>query len=324
MKICLLGTGMYGLAIGLELAKKNNEIWMWSENSTLVADWEQNGTLKGLYNDVLPQNVHLTGSYEKALNGAKIVFFVSASKYVDKICDDIKPYFKHSMTVCIATKGIEESTEELLSNIVSEKLLTNNITVISGPTFAVDMLNGNPVALAVASMNKRSENKIIACLANENLKLRPTKDIIGVQLCGAIKNCIAIASGILNGLGYMESTQAFLINESLHDLKELIFYLGGNPKTILSFAGVGDLMLTCMSPKSRNFKFGYTIGHTKNSQKIKEFLLKNTVEGYYTLDVIHKILLRKEVEIPIIDVIYDIVYNEKDPASLAKFLIEKK
>ena len=186
------------------------------------------------------------------------------------------------------------------------------------------MANHEPVALAIGYTSIKAKNLVIDTLENDTLKLRPTKDIIGIQICGAIKNVIAIASGILKGLGYSDSTQAFLINESLHDIKDIIYYLGGNPKTIMSFAGVGDLMLTCTSTKSRNFSFGYTIGSTKNPNKIKEYLINNTVEGYFTLDTIHRLLKNKKIKIDLIEVIYNIVYNSEDPTTLSKFLINKK
>lgn len=142
--------------------------------------------------------------------------------------------------------------------------------------------------------------------------------------CGAIKNVIAIAAGILKGLGYSESTQAFLINESLHDIKHIIYYLGGNPKTILSFAGIGDLMLTCTSTKSRNYSFGYIIGNTNDIKQIKNYLKNNTVEGYYTLDTVYKLLKSKNINIELITTIYNIVYNYESPNSLANLLITKK
>lgn len=323
MKICILGCGMYSLALSLELAKKDNQITMWTENPKVYKEWEKDKKIASIYDCFIPDNISITTSLENALNGAKIVFFAGASKYIDKLCHDIAPFFKSNMHVCIASKGIEESTEELLSNVVTKNLKTTKIAVISGPTFAIDMLHNDVVALAIASLNKTTEKLVIDTLANETLKLRPTKDIIGIQICGAVKNCIAIASGIIAGLGYSISTEAFLINESLHEMKKIIFYLGGNPKTILSFAGVGDIMLTCTSDKSRNYKFGYTIGKTKDFTKVKKYLLENTVEGYYTLDVIYKLLKKKNIDIPLINIIYDIVYNEQKPEGLINYLMNK-
>lgn len=324
MKISVIGTGMYSLALAKELALKDNEIWLWTENKEIAQEFNKTHLLKSIYNTDIPKNINVTDSLELALENCKIIFIACASKYVDIVCQNIEPYYHKNMAICIATKGIEESSEEFLSNIVKRKLLTNNISVISGPTFAIDMFNNNPVALAIASLNKHNEKIIIKALSNDNLKLKPCKDIIGIQICGAIKNCFAIASGIIKGLNYSESTQAFLINEALQDMEKIIYYMGGNPKTILTYAGIGDLMLTCTSEKSRNFQFGYIIGKTKNSQKIKEFLANNTVEGYYTLDVVYKILNHKGINLPLINIIYDIVYNAENPNMLPKFLIEKK
>lgn len=325
MKISLFGTGMYGLAIAMELAKKEkNEIVMWTESIEKEEEYKKTGSIKSIYDIKLPKNIKITASVEEAMENADIIFITCASKYVDNVTKKIRPYFKSKMHICIASKGIDEQRQELLSNIVKDNLDTSKISVISGPTFAVDMLNNNPVALAIASLNKKTRNIIIDVLANENLKLRPTSDIIGIQICGSVKNCVAIASGILYGLGYTESTQAFLINESLHDIKKIIKYMGGKSKTILSFAGVGDLTLTCSSKKSRNFSFGYVIGSTKDKDKIKEYLDNNTVEGYYSISLVNRLLKKKNIDIPLIKVIYNIVYKGSNPDNLVKFLIEKE
>ena len=249
---------------------------------------------------------------------------MTTSKYVADVCDGMSAFYKKSIPICIATKGLEERSLNLLSNIVINKLNTKNVAVISGPTFAVDMANNEPVALALAATNTKTKNIVLKTLPGDTLKLRPSDDLIGVQICGSVKNIFAIASGILEGLGYSDSTRSFLINESLHDIKHVIKYLGGNPKTILSFAGIGDLLLTCSSKKSRNFSFGYCIGKTKNKDKINEFLQNNTVEGYYTLETVYNLLKNKNINIELINVIYDIVYNYHNPYELAKFLITKK
>ena len=178
--------------------------------------------------------------------------------------------------------------------------------------------------MALASKTKKAKEYVLNTLANDTLKLRPSKDMIGIQMCGSIKNVIAIASGILSGLGYSNSTQSFLINESLHDIKDIIKIFGGNPKTILSFAGVGDLMLTCTSTKSRNFSFGVIVGSTKDQNKINEYLATHTVEGYNTLEIVYKMLQKKGIEIELITTIYDIVYNGVDANTLATFLVTKK
>ena len=325
MKVTLLGTGAYGLAIASKLASNNINVCMWTENKEKENEYQKTHNLKSInaYYE-MPNNIEVTSNIEDAMNGAKIIFFTCASKYVSDMCSMILPYFKKDMIICIASKGLDEKSCNLLSNIVKFILNTKNITVISGPTFAIDMLNNDPVALAIAGTNKKSRNEVINALCGKTLKLRKSNDLIGIQICGSIKNIIAIASGILGGLGYSESTRAFLINESLHDIKNLIHYMGGKKKTILSFAGVGDLLMTCMSTKSRNYSFGYVIGKTKDKKAIEKYLENNTVEGLNTLKTVLILLKRKNINIPLITLIYDIINFEKSPETLAEFLINKK
>ena len=324
-KISVIGLGVYSLAISKMLAKKDeNEIVIWTENNEKYEEYKKTKKVASVFDTKLPKNIKISASMEDALENTNLIYIITASKYVDIVTKQMKPYYNPKIPVCIASKGIEESREELLSNIVKNALKTNNIAVISGPTFAVDILNNEPVALALASKTKKAKEYVLNTLANDTLKLRPSKDMIGIQMCGSIKNVIAIASGILSGLGYSNSTQSFLINESLHDIKDIIKIFGGNPKTILSFAGVGDLMLTCTSTKSRNFSFGVIVGSTKDQNKINEYLATHTVEGYNTLEIVYKMLQKKGIEIELITTIYDIVYNGIDANTLAKFLVTKK
>jgi glycerol-3-phosphate dehydrogenase (NAD(P)+) len=195
---------------------------------------------------------------------------------------------------------------------------------MSGPSFAIDMAKNNPVGLSLASHSKKAIKAIKDVLENDTLKLRETTDLIGVQICGSVKNIIAVAAGMLDGLGYPESTQSFLITEALNDIKNLIGALGGNPKTITSFAGVGDLLLTCTSTKSRNFTFGRVIGLGATKEEKESHLKQNTVEGYYTLKSIYKLIKNKKIKMPIIDLIYKIVMNDEDPKLLISFLVNKK
>jgi glycerol-3-phosphate dehydrogenase (NAD(P)+) len=156
-----------------------------------------------------------------------------------------------------------------------------------------------------------------------NIKIRESKDMVGTELCGWIKDVIAIASGILDGLGYSESTRCFLITESLHDIRALIVGLGGKKNSILSFAGVGDLTLTATSIKSRNYTYGVLLGKN-DPKKTQEYLDTTTVEGYYTLKSIYSLIKKKKIKMPVIDLIYKIVMKGDDPTKLEKFLMEKE
>lgn len=324
MKITVIGTGAYSIGIALNLAKNTtNNIMLWSENEEYVKEFNDTRKIKEIFDTVtFPNNISITNSYEEALKDTSLIFLVTSAKYILPVCKSILPYYQNT-PICIASKGIEHTTLSPLSILVKNTLHTKNVCVISGPTFAIDLIHNEPAALAIAGYNNKTIKLVQDSLANETLKLRKSSDIIGIQLCGSVKNIVAIAAGILKGLGYSESTQAFLINESLHDMKNIIHALGGKKKTILSFAGIGDLLLTCSSTKSRNYSFGYVIGSTKDSKKIEEYLNNNTVEGYYTLNSIYKMLQKKGIEIPLITLINDIVCIGTNPNDLAEFLIKK-
>ena len=202
MKISVIGLGVYSLAISKMLAKKDeNEIVIWTENNEKYEEYKKTKKVASVFDTKLPKNIKISASMEDTLENTNLIYIITASKYVDIVTKEMKPYYNPKIPVCIASKGIEESREELLSNIVKNALKTNNIAVISGPTFAVDILNNEPVALALASKTKKAKEYVLNTLANDTLKLRPSKDMIGIQMCGSIKNVIAIASGILSGLG---------------------------------------------------------------------------------------------------------------------------
>ncbi len=326
MKIALIGTGVYGVAIAIALSKKNKDIIMWTESDERYEQYIKDGhRLKGIIPEVeVPKNIKLTISYEKAVKDADIVFITSTAAFVGNICKNINPYISKKTIVCIASKGIEESSCSFLSDIAHNELKTKHVAIMSGPSFAIDMANNNPVGLSLASHSKKAIKMIEAALENDTLKLRPTTDLIGVQICGSVKNIIAVSAGMLDGMGYPESTQSFLITEALNDIKNLIAALGGNPRTITSFAGVGDLLLTCTSTKSRNYSFGKIIGKGATKEEKEAHLKKNTVEGYYTLKSIYKLIKNKKIKMPIIDLIYKIVMNDEDPHLLISFLVNKK
>lgn len=325
MKIALIGTGVYGLAIATAINKKHKNITMWTESQERYDSYLKDGCIKGVIPGMeTPKNIKLTISYEKAVKGADVIFITSTAAYVGSICHEIKPFITKKTIVCIASKGIENTTCSFLSDIAYEELKIKNIAIISGPSFAIDMAQNNPVGLSIASHSKKAIKGVKEALENDTLKLRDTTDLIGVQICGSIKNVIAVAAGMLSGMNYPESTQSFLITEALNDIKNLIAALGGNPKTINSFAGVGDLLLTCTSTKSRNYSFGYVIGAGATKEEINKHLKENTVEGYYTLKSIYKLIKNKKIKMPIIDLIYKIVMNGEDPKLLISFLVNKK
>ena len=321
MKVAIIGTGAFGYAIAAMLKKNNHEITMWTENEEKLEGLRA-GTLEIIPGIKPIKGLSFTTSYAEALKEADIVFIMSAAKYVADVCQGMKPFITKEMHFCIGTKGIEQGSCRFVHQVFREHIKTNRYSVIAGATFAIDIVRNEPVAFSIASRAAETRDIVIKALASDTVKLRKSTDMVGIEVC-SIRTVIAIGAGILNGLGYNDSTRSFLIVESMHDIKELIKGLGGKKKTILSYAGIGDLVMTCTSSVSRNYRYGELLGQ-KDFQGAKKYLENTTVEGYYTLKSIYTLLRRKKIKMPVIDLIYNIVMKEKDPELLVKFLINKE
>lgn len=324
-KIAIIGTGVYGIAMAQTLLQnKNNSIKMWTESDKSLEYINKNRSQYPLLNDMcLNDKILFSTSYKEVLEGAKVVFIMCAAKFVSAVCKEMKKYISKDMYFVIGSKGIEQGSCHFIHEVFLESIKTKNLAVISGPSFAIDLANLEPIGLSIGSKSRNTITVVKEIYKNTNVKLRETTDIIGLELCGSIKNVIALAAGIFDGLGFSESTRSFLITESLHDIKALIKGLGGNKKTILSFAGVGDLILTTTSTKSRNYSYGVLLGQ-KKFKEAKDYLDNNTVEGYYTLKSIYSLIKKRKIKMPIIDLIYKIIMNAKDPYLLCEFLLNKK
>ena len=321
MKVTILGTGAYGLALSKVLVQNNNEVVMWTtfeEEKRELLETKKSSKLEGFR---LDKNITITTDLEESVLDSKLIVIAIPTAFVTDVCKRLKKYIKKNQYICIASKGIEQDTCLFIHDMVKRQIKSKNIGAISGPSFAIDLVKGVPVGLSVASKSKRTLNTIQKAFCNDRFKLYPTNDIIGIEVCGAVKNIIAIASGMVDGMNYPISTQALLITESLHDIKSLIHALGGSKKTILSFAGFGDILLTCTSPKSRNYSFGKLIGSKASKEKIEEYKNKTTVEGLYTLKSIYKLVKNKKIDIPIINIIYSIVFKDEEVEALIDYLM---
>ena len=325
MKIAVLGSGAYGLSLALMFYKNKCDITIWTkfeeEKNELEKNLEHKKVLPGIK---LPADFKFTTNMREAIANSKLILIAVPAAFVDDVSQELSKYLKKDQHVCIGSKGIERDSCLFVTDVFKKYNKTSKLAVISGPSFAIDIANHVPIGLSVGTKNKQTLLLLKDNLQNKSLKLRATKDILGIEICGSIKNVIAIAAGMLEGLGMPESTQAMFITEALHDIKNLIKALGGSKKTILSFAGFGDILLTCTSKKSRNFTYGYMIGSKEKQTKIDEYVNNTTIEGLYTLKSIYKLLNNKKVNMPIINLIYDIIFNNKTPECLLTFLIEKE
>lgn len=324
MKIGILGSGAFGSALATVLVNNNNEVLMWTPFEEEKNFIQKTRLIKSLPGVRLNRKIKLTTNIDEVLEFSKLLVIAIPAKNTSTLLDSIKDKFNKDVHICIATKGLEESTGLFMHELVKKYLNTDKICVLSGPSFAIDLFKKSQVGLALASMNQETADIFEKVFENSYFKLRQNKDIIGTEICGSIKNVIAIASGILDALNSSESTRAMLLTEALHDMDSIITNLGGSEKTILSYAGFGDLLLTCNSSKSRNYSFGKFIGKEKNPKKIKKYLSTTTVEGYNALLAIYKLLKDRKIKVPMINLIYDIVTGKKNPKEILSFLIEKE
>ena len=324
MKVGLFGCGAYGIAISSILSDNKCDITMWTRFDEEKEKLEKTRVNERLMpNYKIPEDVKFTTSVKECIKDKDLLIIAIPAAFVDDLAKAMKPYIKDNH-ILIATKGIEQDTGLFINQILEKYLDTTNIAVMSGPSFAVDIITRMPAGLSLASKKIKTRELAKAALQNKNIKLRETRAVIGVEICGSIKNVIALSAGMLDGMKANDSTKAMFLTEAMHDMEEILDSFGAMRRTVTSFSGIGDLFLTCTSTKSRNFSFGKLIGEKRSKEELDEYLKNTTVEGFYTLESIYKLLKNKKVSIPIIDLIYDIAVDGKDPEELLTFLVEKR
>ena len=322
MKIGVLGSGAYGIALAYLACKNNNDVIVWSymqEERDLLNKERATPKLKGFK---IPKEIVFSSNLEECVKGKDLIVMAVPAFAFEETVQKMLPYLYKKTPILIATKGIQQNTCLFLHDVF-KKYSNNKVAVIAGPTFAIDIVNDSPVGLSLGTRSGKIEHVVRNCFASDTVKFRKTKDIVGIEICASVKNVMAIASGILEGMGVTPSTRALFLTESLNDIKELIHALDGKKKTILSFAGFGDILMTCTSPTSRNFSFGFLIGQGASQKEIDDYLKNNTVEGMYTLKSIHQLVRKKKVKMPIINLIHNIIIGKKNSEEILKFLIEK-
>lgn len=325
LKVGILGTGAYGLSLGLILRENDCQVTMWTkfreEKEQLEKERQDDQKLPGI---LFPDQIIFTNDIKEAVENKDLLIIAVPAAFVDDVAQMISSLVSKEQVIAIASKGIENDTCAFLSDVLAKSVQTDHVAVISGPSFAIDIAHKVPIGLSLGTTSEKAKTVLEKALENDHFRLRTTKDMIGLEICGAIKNVIAIAAGMLDGMGLPESTKAMFITESLHDVKELIDGIGGNKKTILSYAGFGDLLLTCTSIKSRNFCYGKLVGEGKTALELEQYRTTHTVEGLYTLESIYQLVCEKKLDIPIITLIYQIVFEKKSCESLLQLLVTKK
>ena len=243
--------------------------------------------------------------------------------FLDSTVRELSKYYSEQ-SILIASKGISVDACLFSHEIVCKYIKPSDIGVISGGTFAIDMQKKKLSGLTLATNSSKLKNIVDKYLNNKYLKIQNTNDLIGVEICGSIKNVMAIGFGMLDGADYPESTRFLFLTEAIYEINKLILELGGNSKTILSYAGIDDIAMTSTSNKSRNYSFGKMIGQSMSKEEIEEYKKNNTIEGFGTAEAIYKLAKIRQVQLPLCMTIYKILYNNEDINSLIDYLEKKE
>lgn len=319
MKVCILGAGSYGLALALAFYKNNNDVTVWtkveSEKEEIINYRENRKTLPGVS---IPEEIKITTNLN---DNYELIVIAIPINYFRSVCEEIKNSINSDTILCIASKGIEKDTNLFPHEVLNSIIKTNNIAILSGPTFAIDLAKNSPSGLVCASTSINIYKSIKNCLESNTLKITYTNDLIGTEICGSIKNVMAILSGLLEGIKITETTKALFLTEALNETSNFIETMNGNKETSYTLAGLGDLILTCTSKKSRNYTLGTLIA-TENKSNIDNYILNNTVEGYYTLIAINEIIKKKEISLPLVELLYKILFEGLDKKEIFNLLIK--
>jgi glycerol-3-phosphate dehydrogenase (NAD(P)+) len=325
MRIGYLGAGSWGFALAGLLAAKGNRVVLWTGNSEFAKILNQKKEHPKLPHYKAGDNLRVTSNLAEALEGAElIVESVTAM--------GIRPVFEQVLSICpidcpivITSKGIEQNSGLLLPEVVLEVLgeeAKNKIGCLSGPSHAEEVVQKLPTSVVSASYEPELRQRIAEMFSTPFFRVYPNADLNGVAFGGAMKNIIAIACGISDGLGFGDNTKAALMTRGLHEIRKLSVVKGCKPETLNGLSGMGDLCVTCLSKLSRNYSFGRLIAEGLDPQSAKE-KIGMAVEGAYTCVSARQLGRKTGVPLPITEAVYSIIYEGLDPQQAVYALLQR-
>ncbi len=323
--ISVLGAGSWGTALALLLARNGIETLLWGFDPKEVSDLkEMRQNRRYLPGILFPENLTVTDNLEQAARGQSLILIAVPSHAFRSTLQAIKPYLSENAKISWATKGLDELTGQLLHNtaleIVGEK---TPFAVISGPSFAREVAENLPTALTIASPQPEFATELAAALHNERFRAYTSTDVIGVQIGGAVKNIMAIAAGISDGLSFGANTRAALITRGLAEMMRLGMAMGGKQETFMGLAGMGDLVLTCTDDQSRNRRLGLGLGHGKGLDETRREIGQE-VEGFFAAKKVYHLARKKNVEMPITEQVYKVLYENMSPQTAVQNLLARE
>jgi glycerol-3-phosphate dehydrogenase (NAD(P)+) len=323
--IAVLGAGAWGTALALVLARNGHTVRLWSHDANqikiLTTSRENKRYLPGFY---FPDNLYPEFNIESALHNADGILMAVPSHAFREVLEQAKPYITSHMALSWASKGLDPSTHLFLSDVVKTLLPGKSFSVISGPSFASEVAAEKPTAITLASSDDTVANFWQQVLHNQTyFRVYLSKDIIGTQLGGAIKNVLAIATGVACGLQLGANTQAALITRGLSEMMRLGLAFGAQPDTFMGLAGMGDLILTCTDDQSRNRRFGRLLGEGKPMSEALASI-NQVVEGIQATAHIHALAQKMNIDMPISEQVYEVLYKHKTPKDAVTALLARK
>lgn len=324
VKVAVFVAGSWGTALSEVLAHNGHDVYLWTRNEQQAEEINTEHTNgKYLPNVTLHPGIRATNSVEEAMNGAKACVVVAPSAAMRQVAGMMKPFLTDEMVVVHATKGFETETLKRMSEVLVEELgcSSDRIAVLSGPSHAEEVVKQCPTTVVVASTSTKAAEQAQDLFMNESFfRVYTNPDVIGVELAGALKNIIALGAGLSDGLEFGDNGKAALLTRGLAEIARLGVVMGANAMTFAGLAGVGDLVVTCTSRHSRNWRAGSLIGQ---GMAVDEVLahMGMVVEGIRTTKAAHSLADRYDVQMPITEQLYRVLFESRDPKTAVECLM---
>ena len=322
-KIAIIGSGSWGVALGIHLANMGNDVEIWSFDSEEARLINEERKCKFLPNVKIPEKIICKTDLKSVIDGADFILHVTPSKFTRSIVKQYKQYVNcETQPIIICSKGIEKETSLTLDDVIKQEIPNVRIGALSGPSHAEEVSVGLPTLLVAASKDKDIQELLQKTFMNENIRVYTSSDVKGVELGGALKNIIAFCAGVTAGLGYGDNAFAALITRGLAEIRRLGIELGAESNTMYGLTGLGDLIVTCLSEHSRNRRAGKLIGQGKTIEETKSEI-GMTIESIDNIEVAKLLSEKLNISMPIVDAVYDILYNRLDPNTAVKMLMTR-
>ena len=322
-QIAIIGSGSWGVALAIHLAKNGNKvkIWSFSEDEANLLNNEKK--CKFLPQAVIPDNIECRNSYEEVIKDADIILHVTPSKFTRDTVKQYKQYVDvKNQPIVVCSKGIEKETALTLDEVIKQEIPDARVGALSGPSHAEEVSMGIPTVLVIASNDEKIKEIIQDAFMNEFIRIYTSNDVKGVELGGALKNIIAFCAGVAAGLGFGDNTYAALITRGLVEIRKLGMALGGEKDTFYGLTGLGDLIVTCLSEHSRNRKAGKLIGQGKTIEETRKEV-GMTIESIDNIEVAKSLADKLNLELPILNTVYDVLYNNLNPKDAVNILMTR-